>query len=84
NNKADSVETCNGLLEDAAAGSLPAPADATPAGFETLLRSRQSQPVSFADWRKLDALEVARGTPLGRPRLKFTSIEDMLAALRGA
>jgi ferredoxin--NADP+ reductase len=84
NNKADSVETCNSVLEDAAAGALPAPADPSPAGFETLVRTRQPRHVSFADWRKLDALEVARGAPLGRPRVKFTSIEEMLAALRGA
>ena len=84
NNKADSVETSNGLIEDAGLGALMAPSDPSPAGFEALVRARAPRFVSFADWRKLDALEVASGTKLGRPRLKFTSIEDMLAALRGA
>jgi ferredoxin--NADP+ reductase len=84
NNKADSVETANCMIEDAGAGSVNVPADPSPAGFEALLRARRPRCVSFADWRKLDALEVARGTPLGRPRVKFTSIEEMLAALDGA
>jgi ferredoxin--NADP+ reductase len=84
NNKADSVETANSLIEDAGAGTVNAAADPSPAGFEALVRSRQPRFVSFADWKKLDALETARGTPLGRPRVKFTSIEEMLAALAGA
>jgi len=84
NNKADSVETVNSLIEDGAAGKVNAAADPSPAGFEALVRARQPHFVSFADWRRLDALETARGTPLGRPRVKFTSIEEMLAALAGA
>jgi hypothetical protein len=39
--------------------------------------------VSWQDWQRLDALERARGQALGRPRLKFTRIEEMLAALEG-
>jgi ferredoxin--NADP+ reductase len=81
NNKADSVETMNCLIEDAGQGALPSPADGSPAAFEALVRSRQPRCVTFADWRKLDALEVERGKPAGRPRSKFTSIEEMLAAL---
>jgi ferredoxin--NADP+ reductase len=81
NNKADSVETVNGLLEDAAAGTLPDPAQPDPASFEALVRERQPAFVSFADWKRLDGLEVERGQPHGRPRVKFTSVEEMLAVL---
>jgi ferredoxin/flavodoxin---NADP+ reductase len=84
NNKADSVETVNALLEDAAAGSLPSPGEPDPARFEALVRERQPAFVSFADWRRLDQIEVERGRPLGRPRVKFTSIEEMLGALQRA
>jgi ferredoxin--NADP+ reductase len=84
NNKADSVETMNCLIEDAGKGALHSPADRSPAAFEALVRSRQPRCVTFADWRKLDALEVERGKPAGRPRSKFTSIEEMLAALSSA
>jgi ferredoxin--NADP+ reductase len=84
NNKADSVETVNLLLEDVAAGALPTPASPDPAALDALIRERQPAFVSFADWKRLDALEVERGKPLGRPRVKFTSIDEMLGALTGA
>ncbi len=82
NNKADSVETVNALLEDAAAGTLPVPAQPEPVRFEALVRERQPAFVSFADWQRLDQIEVERGKPQGRPRVKFTSVEEMLGALQ--
>jgi len=84
NNKADSVETVNQLLEDAAAGTLPEPAMPDPAALEALVRERRPGAVSFTDWKRLDAIEVERGQPLGRPRVKLTSVEEMLAALEPA
>jgi ferredoxin--NADP+ reductase len=84
NNKADSVETVNLLLEDVAAGALPLPASPDPAALDALIRKRQPAFVSFADWKRLDAIEVERGKPLGRPRVKFTSVDEMLGALAGA
>jgi ferredoxin--NADP+ reductase len=84
NNKADSVETVNLLLEDVAAGALPLPASPDPAALDALIRERQPAFVSFADWKRLDAIEVERGKPLGRPRVKFTSVDEMLGALAGA
>jgi ferredoxin--NADP+ reductase len=82
NNKADSVETVNQMLEDAAAGAFPVPAAPDPAALEALVRERQPAVVTFADWKRLDAAEVERGQALGRPRVKFTSIADMVGALR--
>ncbi len=84
NNKADSVETVNGLIEDRTRGALLAPAEPDPAKFEALVRARRGAFVSFADWKRLDRMEIERGTAAGRPRIKFTSIEDMLAALTSA
>ena len=81
NNKADSVETVKLMLEDAAAGALPAPAAPDPAALEALIRQRQPAAVTFSDWKRLDQIEVERGTPLGRPRVKLTSVEEMLGAL---
>ncbi|HKQ57818.1 MAG TPA: FAD-dependent oxidoreductase [Candidatus Eisenbacteria bacterium] len=82
NNKADSVETVNVLLEDAAAGTLPVPPAPDPAALEALVRERQPLVVTFPDWKRLDQIEIERGTPLGRPRSKLTSIGEMLAALQ--
>ena len=52
-----------------------------PDAAEQMLRDRQPRYVSYADWRRLNALEIEGGRVLGRPRLKFTRVEDMLAAL---
>lgn len=81
NNKADSVETVNALLEDAASGALPHPPNPSAEAFETLLRTRQKDLVTFIQWKQLDRIECERGTPAGRPRVKMTSVEEMLDAL---
>jgi ferredoxin--NADP+ reductase len=51
------------------------------AAIERLLRARGVRWVSFDDWIRLDALEVARGKELGKIREKFSSIEQMLDAI---
>jgi ferredoxin--NADP+ reductase len=80
-NKPDSVETANCMLEDAAAGKTLEPAHADAASAEKLIRERQPQFFSFADWQKLDKIETERGAAQGRPRVKFTCVEEMLRAL---
>lgn len=82
-NKPDAVETADLLLEDAAAGRLATPG-AGPEGVERLLAGRGVRVVGWADWRRLDQLEQSRGKAAGRPRLKFTRVAEMLAALDGA
>jgi ferredoxin--NADP+ reductase len=47
-----------------------------------LVRSRQPDVVDADGWRAIDAAEIARGAAAGRPRVKFTSVQDMLAAAR--
>jgi ferredoxin--NADP+ reductase len=80
-NKPDSVETGNCMLEDVAKGALLQPEQPEAKCVEELVRVRQPKLFTFADWLKLDELEVARGQARGCPRLKFTSVEEMLAAL---
>ena len=53
----------------------------TPTTLERLVHQRQPQYVSYADWLKLNEVELARGRARGRPRLKFTRVDEMLAAL---
>lgn len=83
-NKPCAVETADLLLADAAVGRLNQPAEPGRAGIERLLAGRDVRVVTWADWRRLDQLEQDRGAAAGRPRLKFTSIPDMLTALDGA
>ncbi len=80
-NKPDSVETVTCMLEDLQAGKLLQPDKPDAASIEQLVRSRKPDYFSYADWKRLDELELARGKAVGRPRLKFTSVEEMKQAL---
>ena len=50
-------------------------------GLIARLAERRVRVVSYADWERIDAAEVARGAPKGKPREKFTRTEEMLAVL---
>lgn len=79
-NRACSVETVECLLEDIS--KLDTNADKEGAkGIYTILDSKNVRHVSFADWNKIDAKEVAIGEPKGKPREKFTYVDEMLAEI---
>ena len=59
------------------AGSATSGADA----LYPLLETRGVRVLSYPEWLKLDTAEVERGKPKGKPREKFTRIEEMLAVL---
>jgi ferredoxin--NADP+ reductase len=80
-NKPDAAETVECMLEDLAHGTVFQPTHPEATAAETLVRHRQPNFFSYTDWQKLDAIEVSRGRTQGRPRVKLTSIEEMLAAL---
>lgn len=80
-NKPDAVESTDLLLADATAGRLNTPVEPDRVSVERLLASRGVRVVDWAGWQRLDALEKAHGAAQGRPRLKFTRVEEMLAAL---
>ena len=80
-NKPDSVETVDMLLEDMVNEKLMNPSQPSRADLEALLRQRKPSYVTFEDWQVLDALEQERGQTVGRPRLKFTRVDEMLNAL---
>lgn len=82
-NKPDALETVELMLQDVAGGDTITPASPSRESLEGLLRERGVDYVTFADWLKLDALEQQRGQALNRPRVKFSRVEEMLAALRG-
>ena len=80
-NKPDAAETVLCMFEDLAQGAVLQPARATAAAAEAMVRQRQPGFLSYGDWLRLNELEVARGKAAGRPRVKFTRVEEMLAAL---
>ncbi len=77
-NKKCAAETVELLLEDAAAGTLPAPAAVS--DLADLLAERGVTVISYAGWQKIDAAELAAGEAQGRPRVKLTRWADLLAA----
>jgi ferredoxin--NADP+ reductase len=80
-NKPDAAETVACMLEDLARGMILSPSHPEASAVEALIRQRQPNYLSYADWQRLNELEVARGRAVGRPRVKFIRIEEMLTAL---
>jgi ferredoxin--NADP+ reductase len=80
-NKPDAAETVEAMLADARAGKVLSPTNATAAAAVALVGSHNVRLVTYDDWRRLDALELSHGKEQGRPRVKFTRVDDMLAAL---
>lgn len=79
-NKRCATETVRHLLDDVAAGRLLEPGNPDPDAIERLLADRDVNYVTFGEWEEIDQIEVARGEPHGRPRIKFTRVEEMLDA----
>jgi ferredoxin--NADP+ reductase len=80
-NKPDAAETVAMMLEDLVRGTLLSPEHPQPEAVESFIRRRQPAVVTYADWQRINQMEVARGEALGRPRVKFTSTPEILAAL---
>lgn len=77
-NKPDSIETGQHLLEDVP--NLAPCAQREREAVADLLRSRAVRWVDYDAWLRIDAAEIERGKPLGKPREKFTTVEEMLDA----
>jgi ferredoxin--NADP+ reductase len=79
-NKRDAQETIDCLVEDLRAGALPTRGNCDPTHIDSLLASRKPNIVTTADgWRAIDAHERALGVAQGRPRVKLTTREQLLA-----
>ena len=58
---------CGVCSKTSARGPVLHPVSVAPAAAEARIRERQPAYVSYADWQRLNALEVARGQAAGRP-----------------
>ncbi|BCK54954.1 hypothetical protein [Nocardia wallacei] len=80
-NRACAAETVTALLADFAAGTLH-----RPVGDRESLRATMSErgvpAIGWPQWRAIDAAEREQGTATARPRVKFVSVEEMLAVAR--
>ncbi|MGH8504205.1 MAG: NADP oxidoreductase [Gammaproteobacteria bacterium] len=80
-NRADSVATVKALLADVEQGRVDATPKSGADGIGPRLAARGIRALGFAQWLKLDAAEIERGAPAGKPREKFTRVDEMLALL---
>ncbi len=74
-NRPDGLAAAAHVRSDIAAGGKPGREALT-----ALLAGRGVRWLSYADWQKIDAAEVANAAP-GAPRHKFLTVAEMLAAL---
>jgi ferredoxin--NADP+ reductase len=77
-NKPDGTRIAEMILDDVGRGA----GRPGRAGLDALLAARGTKVVTFRDWQKIDASEVAAARA-GSPREKHVSIEDMLGAITG-
>lgn len=75
-NRPDGLAVADRIAAEIAGGS----GRAGRAGLDALLSARGVDIVTFRDWKKIEAAEIARARA-GAPREKFTSIADLMAAL---
>ncbi|MBX7448048.1 FAD-dependent oxidoreductase [Mycolicibacterium sp. 3033] len=81
-NKSCAAETVHTLVDDYNAGLLPDPGQRASA-LDRFVRGRRPGVVDAAGWRAIDAAEVARGEGR-RPRVKFTSVDEMVRVAASA
>jgi ferredoxin--NADP+ reductase len=78
-NKPDAVETVTCMMADLAEGKVNQPAQPDKAAVSAFVDERQPKRFTYEDWLKVKAAEIALGDAQGRPRVKFTSVDEMLA-----
>ena len=83
-NRTCAQETVEQLLADAAAGRLTTPDRRSGRGrrFDALVSRRQPRVVRGKGVAAIEKAEKAAGLQAGRPRVKLTSVEDLLATAR--
>jgi ferredoxin--NADP+ reductase len=84
-NKKDAQQTVDAILADLSSNGdgqsvlrAPGPDAGDPAKIEVLLRARQPAIVTYEGWSSIDRHERSLGEPAGRPRVKLTTIEQLL------
>ena len=82
NNKPDAVATVEAMLTDLPLLQGISDEHRDLSRIEAFLRERAIDYVTYQDWKLLDQYEVARGARQGRPRVKVTTVPEMMAIIR--
>ena len=80
-NKSCAQDTVALMIEDASSEATLHPTRSAPEDIDAFIDTRGTDAFSWDDWLQLDKLETDRGAALGRPRLKFTTREEMIQAI---
>jgi ferredoxin--NADP+ reductase len=83
-NKKDATETVELLLEDARERRFPRREGASAEAVDALLDERGVERVMYAGWSAIDLHERSAGEPLGRPRVKLCTWDELLDRARAA
>lgn len=81
-NKPCSIGTVRNMLADLPSLSQPDAFAADEGAILKLLHNKGVKVVNYEEWKQLDAMEVERGKSQQRPRNKFTTVSEMLVALK--
>jgi ferredoxin--NADP+ reductase len=81
-NKPDAASTVAAMVEDLAELPGIAAGNRDPDRIIAVLRDRKPDFVTFDQWKVLDAHEIAQGAEQGRPRIKVTSVPEMLEVIQ--
>ena len=77
-NKKCAQETVDSLIEDLIAGELPAVERPSAAAIADELQRRKPDLIEYDGWQAIDDHEKGLGEPHGRPRVKLTTIDELL------
>lgn len=80
-NKTDAQETVACMVEDLKSGRLLSPSSPAVEAAKALVEGRKPSAISYDDWAAIDRTEVEKGEADGRPRVKFTNVDDMLGVV---
>jgi ferredoxin--NADP+ reductase len=81
NNKPDSAATVESMLADLPILQGISDDHRDLSQIEVFLRERGIDYVTYQDWKILDQYEVACGSGQGRPRVKVTTVPEMMAVI---
>jgi ferredoxin/flavodoxin---NADP+ reductase len=81
NNKPDSAATVESMLADLPHLQGISDDHRDLSRVEAFLRDRGIDYVTYQDWKMLDEYEIACGVRQGRPRVKVTTVTDMMAII---
>ena len=80
-NKADALETVQSMMRDLQEDVILSPGSPSAEAAAAMVAAQQPDYVSWEDWERIDAMEIACGEPQGRPRVKYVATREILEAL---